>query len=104
MIEGLRFEVERNRATLETHISNDFKSLEQRVSVLEKKVQQLIANMGKQQASHAPQPEFDDAELKRLAALLAALQNEHNSLTMQVNDGFQQLQGDIDTRAKVAEL
>jgi uncharacterized protein involved in exopolysaccharide biosynthesis len=91
MILGLRFDLERNQATLENHISNDFKSLEQRVSVLEKKVQQLIANMSKQPQHHAPVAEFDDAELKRLAALLAALQNEHNSLTMQVNDGFQQL-------------
>jgi hypothetical protein len=41
--------MERNRATMETHISNDFKNLEQRVSILEKKLQQLIANMAKQQ-------------------------------------------------------
>jgi hypothetical protein len=67
MIEGLRFEIERNRATIETHISNDFKNLEQRVSILEKKVQQLVANMSVKQPAHEPQPAFDDAELKRLA-------------------------------------
>jgi hypothetical protein len=35
---------------------------------------------------------------------LAALQNEFNNLNIQVNDGFQQLQGDIDTRAHRDEL
>lgn len=67
MIEGLRFEVERNKATIETHISSDFKNLEQRVSILEKKVQQLVANMSAKQPAHEPQPAFDDGELKRLA-------------------------------------
>ena len=42
LMEGLRFEVERNRATIETHISGDFKELVQRVTILEKRVQAII--------------------------------------------------------------
>ena len=86
-MEGLRFEIERNRATIETHISGDFKDLVQRVTVLEKRLQQLIAEMSGRR-NEAPAPVFDDSELKRLADLLARLQNDHNNLTNQVNDGF----------------
>lgn len=59
-----------------------------RVKILEKKFDQLVEMMKNRQPSGGGGNDLDAEELKRLADLLAMLQNELNGLKNEVSNGF----------------
>lgn len=68
-LEALKFDVERNHAEFCTHASGVFADIVKRVTILEKMVKELAS---RPREHHAPGND-NDAELKRLAELLAML-------------------------------
>jgi len=78
--------IQQLRAEYEQHISTDFSNLVGRVTVIEKKLAQLAANMGK--SGPTVVANNNDDELKRLAELLSMLQNDVNNLKNEMQQSF----------------
>jgi len=105
MFDDLKQMILQLRAEFEQHVSTDFASLVGRVTVLEKKLAELTAKVGKGGSGGAPivQNNYDD-ELKRLAGLLSMLQNDANNMKAEIANNFNQLVNALEGKADREEL